>query len=359
MNSQFIVKNSSDKEIRIVELSSILEKEYFDFLIKRDNISIYHSLIYRDLLAYCTRSTPKYFIAINESEKIVGCLPSFFKQDEILGNVLNSLPFFGSHGGLICNDSYVGIELLKYYDKFARENNCLSYTINSNLNDNFIDIYISVLNPSTTLKKVSQITLLPPKDINLKEILFSKFHQKTRNIIRKSLSYGFEILVQNDKESFESLEAIHKENMISKGLLPKPSDFFNYIQKKWIPGVDYNIYVAKKNDKIVSALLLLYFNKTVEYYCPATKLEYRNKNPLSLLIYFSMIDAAFRGYKYWNWGSSGNQKSVYDFKKKWGTLDIEYYTFCKILNNSLLNVNQSTIINHFTYFFVYPFSKVI
>ena len=34
------------------------------------------------------------------------------------------------------------------------------------------------------------------------------------------------------------------------------------------PEKDYNIYVAKLDNKKIASLLLLYFNKTVEYFTP-------------------------------------------------------------------------------------------
>jgi len=343
--------------IRIVELPSALEAEYSKFVLERENISIYHSLIYRDLLSVCTGANAHYFIAIDNDNKIVGVLPSFVKDGKH-GKILNSLPFYGSHGGVIGDDKDIAKELLQFLETFAEKERYLSFTINSNLYDSMIAMYVSILKPTAIIKKTGQITLLPSSDKNIEEILMSQFHQKTRNIIRKSLSCNFEVLIMNNDQSFKALANLHTQNMISKGLIPKPALFFNHIQKNWIPGKDYNIYIAKKDDEIISGLLVLFFNKTVEYYCPATNLEYRNKNPLSLIIYFAMLDSVKKGIKYWNWGgSSVNQKSVYDFKKKWGTIDVEYFTFNKILKNHLLELNQTAINDDFNYFFAYPFKN--
>jgi Uncharacterized protein involved in methicillin resistance len=75
----------------------------------------------------------------------------------------------------------------------------------------------------------------------------------------------------------------------------------------------------------VAALLLLYFNGTVEYITPVVKDAYRSRQPLSFLIYNAMLEAASDGYKIWNWGGTWSlQKSLHHFKEGWGAVELPY-----------------------------------
>ena len=47
---------------------------------------------------------------------------------------------------------------------------------------------------------------------------------------------------------------------------------------------DYNLYVAKLNIKKIASLLLLYFNKTVEYFTPTVLEDYLNLQPMALIL---------------------------------------------------------------------------
>lgn len=54
--------------------------------------------------------------------------------------------------------------------------------------------------------------------------------------------------------------------------------------------------IASLDGRPVAALLLLYFNRTVEYFAPVIEHEYRSRQPLSFLIWQGMLDAVHRGY---------------------------------------------------------------
>ena len=81
-------------------------------------------------------------------------------------------------------------------------------------------------------------------------------------------------------------------------------------------GLDYDIYVAYMQGVKIAAMLVFYFNGTVEYYTPAIVSEYRNYQPLSLMIYIAMQDAMKKGMEKWNWGGTGlTQTSLYTLNR--------------------------------------------
>ena len=126
------------------------------------------------------------------------------------------------------------------------------------------------------------------------------------------------------------------------------------------PGSDYNLYLAYYDGKPVAGLLLFYFNKTVEYFTPVIKAEYRNIQPLSLLIYEAMEDSLMQGYRYWNWGGTWvTQDGVYRFKKRWGTQDHPYYYYTRVYNDSMFRLSKEELLKEYPDFYVVPFDKLL
>ena len=126
-----------------------------------------------------------------------------------------------------------------------------------------------------------------------------------------------------------------------------------------MPKESYKIYIAEKDGEKIGALLLFYFNKTVEYFTPAIVEKHRNLQASALLIYKAMIDASTNGYHWWNWGGTWlSQGGVYDFKKKWATLDYPYFYYTTIYDENLLNTPKEILLKEYPYFFVAPFGKL-
>lgn len=184
------------------------------------------------------------------------------------------------------------------------------------------------------------------------------FHYKTRNMVRKAVKSVAHIEINNDAFSF--LRETHNENMASIGGKAKSDKFFDFIKKHFKADSDYKIYIAKNADGVMmSALLLFYFNRTVEYFTPVIKHEFRDLQPLSALIYRSMSDACKAGYKYWNWGGTWkSQEGVYRFKSRWNTSDHPYYYYNKINNPEIYNCSPAQLLTDYPDFYVIPFNKL-
>ena len=104
--------------------------------------------------------------------------------------------------------------------------------------------------------------------------------------------------------------------------------------------------------------MLFYFNKSVEYYTPVIVNEYRNLQPLSLLIFEAIKDALKGGYEIWNWGGTWpTQDGVYHFKKMWGSEDLKYFYYVKIFNKDILKIESTILQEEYPYLYCYPFNK--
>ena len=86
-----------------VEINERLDlSEYDDFLKNAQNRTFYHSRNYIHFLKDMLELNPN-FITARINGKIVGTLPFFSKKSQS-GIVVNSLPFFGSYGGIVSNN---------------------------------------------------------------------------------------------------------------------------------------------------------------------------------------------------------------------------------------------------------------
>ena len=72
-----------------------------------------------------------------------------------------------------------------------------------------------------------------------------------------------------------------------------------------------------------------------------------------------MRDAIKMNYKFWNWGGTWQtQQGVYDFKKKWGAIDMKYQYFTKIINKHLLKLTVSELENQYPHFYTVPYHQL-
>ena len=141
----------------------------------------------------------------------------------------------------------------------------------------------------------------------------------------------------------------------------KEKPVFEAVRANFAFPEDYVVYTAAKNEQIVAALLVLFFNRTAEYYMPATEEPFRQLQPMSLLIFEAMQDAVRRGCKHWNWGGTWlSQKGVYDFKARWGTRDYPYRYYVREYGEAgrLRGCRREELCAEYPYYYVIPFDAL-
>lgn len=320
-----------------------------------------HSAAYRHILSDVLHSEPLYLIA-RRGTKICGVLPALIKSSPSLGRVLNSLPFYGSNGGVISNDPDDQQTKKKLIDTFidmGKQCGCVSSTLITSP----FDLYPTYPEDfaSFTYKdvRIGQVTTFPDLRCHPAESLMNQYHSKTRNMIRKAQRNNIHISCETNTELREFLIDTHIENMNSIGGIPKPRVFFDTIFRILKQNRDYKIFTAFSGNRPVASLLLFYYNQTIEYFTPAIKHEYRSIQPLSLLVFEAMKDGMNEGFQYWNWGGTWlSQDGVHQFKQRWGTQDIEYYYYTTIYDNQILSQSATRILKEFPNFFVLPFREL-
>ena len=337
--------------MEVVELTPEREEAYGRFLRACPTALFYHSLRFRDFLVRLLGCEQHYGIALRGAD-VVGALPLMATEGPY-GRVLNSLPYFGSNGGLLGTDPEAWALLRDWYASQHRAPGVAAATVIAN-----------PLDPGSSPAgdfdledtRVGHITPLegdePPSELVLRVI-----NGSARRNVQKAVRSGVEIDVGDD--GVDILERLHRENMAAMGGRAKTPAFFRLAPEHFRRGHDYEIYVARVEGEAVAALLVFFFGGTVEYYIPATDVEFRPIQPMAAILHRAMADAAGRGFRQWNWGGSWpGQDSLIRFKAKWGGVPHAYRYTTHLHAGDLLSDSPEHLLDSYPGFYVVPFSAL-
>ncbi len=350
--------------LRIELLTEQQETIYEQLLLSIETALLYSSIRYHNFLRrVLVNSEPCYLLAY-DGEQLVGALPAFVNFNAAYGNVLNSLPFYGSNGGLVVSPkirhpSAVRSALLDAYHGLAMQYGVMTSTLIANPLESS-ELYETALHPTWRDERIGQITPLPRFDGSIEYVadtLMSQFHKKTRNSIRKAAKSGIQVSHSDTLTAVQRLVDLHRQNIEGIGGLFKPPFVFDAIRASFRYDEDYRVYVTEKDGQIIAALLVFFYNRTAEYFTPAVLEAYRSDQPISLLAFEAMQEAARRGCIYWNWGGTWKtQDGVYRFKSRFGAQDMYYHYYICEFKLSLRHLSRAEILAAFPYFYVLPFS---
>lgn len=350
-------------DFKILDLKIINQKEYLEFLLRNKNSLFYQHPRFHSLLEEHLKAKVFYFVWL-EGGSIIATFPFFIKHNKNFGNVINSIPYYGSNGSFVfelelseSDRTKIRFDFLQRFEKFANEQNVVCSTIITSPFQLEDTVFFEKEYKFTHLdERVGQVTTFPKNSNEIDNQLLSTFENPRPRNIRKAIKSGVKVEKKHDINALRFLFEVHKANIESIGGKPKEWQFFELIPSFFNKN-DFAIYIAYIEDKPISALLIFYFNKTVEYYTPATIHEFRNLQPSALLIFQAMKEAITLGYQNWNWGGTWfTQKGVYDFKKKWGAKDFNYKYFINVRNAELLAYHdKKQLIESFPYFYLFPY----
>jgi len=346
-------------------LTSVDEQAYEDLLHRKEGSLLYVSLKYRKLLRQYIDAEDFYLIAKRGGD-VVGAFPLFLKKNGTHGNVLNSLPFYGSNGGVIVSPRVTEPEpvfkaLTEGLHNLAREMDAVAVTVVTSPFEPYPGFYQEHLRPTFRDSRIGQVSRLPHSGENPEHAIMAMIHSKTRNMVRKARKSRIAHTHSSDLEVLRFLADTHRENMTGIGGIAKGWEFFRKVPEIFQYDTDYRVYAATRDGCLVSALLIFYHKKTVEYFTPATVREYRHLQPNSLLIFEAMKDATCQNYHYWNFGGTWySQNGVRQFKNRWGAQDrpYDYYVVTYQDIGHILNMKPEEIVAEYPFFYVVPFSAL-
>ena len=344
------MSNSNNSNIKYEKLSEENYNDYEVFLKQFESTLIYHSEPFLRTLIKSFGFQQETLI-LKRNNIIEAILPLLSIKGE-LGTVYNSLPFFGSYGGIYSLNKYSQKKLLEHYNSLVNKKDFFSSTI---IQNPFHSFDRNDFNYEYEDLRIAQFTNIEFSS-DIKENLFKGFHSKTKNMIRKSEK--FDINIQADLNKVEEFYDLHKIDMLNKKGIPKPLHFFSNLIKI-MPKDNIKLLIAYINGKFAAGLLLLYYNRTVEYFTPVVKVEYKNTQVLSKIIFEAMIEASSKGFKTWNWGGTWfSQNNVHRFKKRWSTHELTYSYLTSINKTKITNSEKEFYLEKYPFSFVLPFDKL-
>lgn len=337
--------------MRVAELDAGLSEAYAEFLLRRPTSLLYQSLAYQRLLVSLLAAEPRSLVAL-DGETIRGVLPLLAREGSY-GIVYNSLPYYGSNGGVIADDAAAAELLLSTFNDIASRPDTAAATLVTNPLET-VD-YRSLLHDLSDFR-IGQLTPIGHAAEHARRLM-DAFHSKTRNMVRKAEKAG--VRVARDEDALEFVATVHRENMAEIGGRAKSPRFFALVPAHFRAGSEYRVYIASIDGEPVAGLLAFYFNHTVEYYTPVVRKEHRESQALSLIVFTAMCDASREGYGWWNWGGTwASQDGVYRFKKRWGTLDRRYQYYTRLRNPALKALAARHLLEAYPDFYVLPFSAL-
>jgi len=301
---------------------------------------------------------------VEKNMELVGILPYFRIEKEFDGKswtVINSLPWYGSHGGCYVHNAadqkQVRYALLQQFKILLdQEPHLLSCAIClSSFEEQYSAIYQDVLQADTVESRIGQIMTLPKitQDENISVSLMRLMRR--RSSLKKGIRQNFTYITQDTDLAWDYVYQTQLENMQAINVLHKERSHFEKLRKNL--GKYARIHLALYEGKPVAALLALYYKPSVEYFVPVITHEYRSSEPLSYIIHTAMIDAVKEGYKYWNFGGTGIfLHSLHHFKATWGAVDCPYSYIIKTTEEGrkLLAKDINVCMAQFPFYYLYP-----
>jgi len=333
-------------------LTAQRRQAYDDLLLSCEETLLYQSSRYMDLLEELLGCRQATLLASDDAGRLLAALP-LLEADGPLGVAVNSLPFYGSNGGLIGADPMARQALVAAYNARVERGDVATATVVENpLAKEQVAGWRHELND----ERIGQFTPIEHA-YGHDEALMASFHYKTRNAIRKAWKSGAVVAVENTAMDF--LTEVHELNMREIGGMLKPRRFFELISVHFRPDVDYRIYVTRLGGKAVAALLVFYYNQVVEYFTPVVRKEFRESQALSAAIFQAMSDASKAGFRWWNWGGTWlSQDGVYRFKSRWGTQNFRYQYYTTVQNRAVLQAQRFELLAGYPFFYVVPFASL-
>lgn len=319
------------------------------------------------LRAILPHAVDRYLIAVTTRGDVVGALPTVLARPPGHPAILNALPFFGGHGGpYVANGQSdprrVQTRLLEAFRDLARAENVAAATLVTNPFDTSVAWFSEVLGSTHQEARIGQISELPQCDGGPEvagDMLMARFHQKTRNAVRKGLKGGYRLRIGGSDADFEALRMLHSANMAAIGAPAKTARIFAELRAAFPVGSGSRLYLAEADSHIVAGLLVLLSNGILEYFTPAVAESHRSGQPLSALIFVAMRDAVQDGCSVWNWGGTHpSLTDLYRFKKRWGAEDRPYYYFTVIRSPDILEMSRERLQQLYPYFYVVPYTML-
>jgi CelD/BcsL family acetyltransferase involved in cellulose biosynthesis len=293
---------------------------------------VQQSTLWSDVIAELGPDRPIFLVCSAGGRDVAG-LPLYLFEHP-LGNVLSSVPQAGPLGGVFCRPELGEPErdrayasLLRKADGIAREAGCLSLTLLTNPFRPDLALYERHLAPDHVLENFTQSIALDQVVIRGR-IALRDLERRTslsRNL-RKARASGLEVGPCRSDEDFEAWLRVHETAHARLGVEPLPRRLLENARRVLEPAGKALLLLAKAGAEIASGCLYVLHRDVLDVFILSMNADYAELGPNFLLTEHSLLWAAQRSVKTYNWQSSPSRKSgVYRYKTQWGSRESLYY----------------------------------
>lgn len=363
-------------ETRLITEDRFLHE--FERLVDRDPVaSAYNRRPYIEFIADWLDADVVFLGAIKE-RKLVGAFPLVLKENS-LGNVINSLPYFGSYGGIVLSPKLdpetkreVRHELLDEFTRFAEENDTVLSNVIVSPYETDPYFYDGAIDYTYLDERVGQILDIPvpTSDEDIGERLFSdRFSKSCRRSVRDAQESDITIgLTREAGQELDQFYEVYKDEMLGKGYDDavvrsggglKDKEYFERLFEAY--GDNAQLRYATLDGDVIMGIVELCHGEKLQYHQPAIEMEHRSTGATNLGVYESIKWAVENGYSKYNFGGTWfSQTGLYNFKRRFGADDHIYRYYVTEHDNSshLLELTPAELNNEYPGFYVVPYDKL-
>lgn len=249
------------------------------------------------------------------NNEIRAALPLFEVSSWLTGNRLVSLPFATLSDPLVSNQQDIKI-LIDAAIHHARKKSFSSINIRL---FHSADMVLGMENINSKLYKTHQLLLSNDPDKTKKS--FSRNIRRIIDLIEKS-DLGLRIAESEDDVLL--FHQVYSKSRQRLGLPTQPYIFLQNIFKAFSPQKRVTLLLAENKGKTIGGLIVFRYKDRVSSEFLASEFEYRHLNTDHFL-YWNAINMSCReGFKFYDFGRTAcNNISLSEFKRRWGTTELE------------------------------------
>jgi len=294
-------------DVRIRTCSEEDRERWDDFVSTRPDCSSYHRWSWREVFREVF-DWPAVYLLAEEEGKVCGILPLIW-QKCLLRSYLSSMPHLKG-GGIVADRPDIESLLLASAVESARR-----------VNATYLELRQLAPHNLPLVSRDDKVGAVMEVEAD-SEARMRRLDKKTRNLVRKSLTFGMEAEFGGSALLTEFYN-VYRCNMRDLGTPVYSRRFFSEILIRFPQ--DSAICVARQGNETVAAAFLIGFRRTIEVAWASSYRKFLHLKPNMLLYWNILTFAAEHGYQFLDFGRSGQGSGTYDFKMQWGAIPMKLH----------------------------------
>ncbi len=294
-------------DIRIRTCSEEDRERWDDFVSTHPDCSSYHRWSWREVFREVF-DWPAVYLLAEEEGKVCGILPLIW-QKCLLRSYLSSMPHLKG-GGIVADRPDIESLLLASAVESARR-----------VNATYLELRQLAPHNLPLVSRDDKVGAVMEVEAD-SEARMRRLDKKTRNLVRKSLTFGMEAEFGGSALLTEFYN-VYRCNMRDLGTPVYSRRFFSEILNRFPQ--DSAICVARQGNETVAAAFLIGFRRTIEVAWASSYRKFLHLKPNMLLYWNILTFAAEHGYQFLDFGRSSQGSGTYDFKMQWGAIPMKLH----------------------------------